>query len=187
MLVRKWIHFEDIPVGVKTVKNIDNKCQKARNCSRVLPALFSRSKSKGQALVEFTLVFILLLIVAWIPADFGLALYTGQLAQNAARDGARIAAADPNLVSGNCDMPCSSAPNGSALQAAANRLSSALLPGAHIDVTLQGGSSCNRLVTVTITGSYSFFFYRILRFLGVSAPTSVALTRQTSMRWEHQC
>jgi hypothetical protein len=48
----------------------------------------------GQALVEFTLVFLLFLVVAWIPADFGLAFYTGQLAQNASREGARIAAAD---------------------------------------------------------------------------------------------
>src|SRR6266511_6417393 len=53
----------------------------------------SRSTAKGQALVEFTLVFILLLVVAWIPADFGLAFYTGQLALNASREGARIASA----------------------------------------------------------------------------------------------
>lgn len=31
---------------------------------------------KGQALVEFTLVFLLVLVVAWIPADFGLAFYS---------------------------------------------------------------------------------------------------------------
>jgi Flp pilus assembly protein TadG len=64
-------------------------------------------RSSGQAAVEFTLTFLILLIVAWIPADFGLAFYTGQLAQNAAREGARIAAADPTLVSGtvSCVMP----------------------------------------------------------------------------------
>ena len=55
-------------------------------------------RSSGQAAVEFTLTFLILLIVAWIPADFGLAFYTGQLAQNAAREGARIAAADPTLL-----------------------------------------------------------------------------------------
>jgi Flp pilus assembly protein TadG len=38
-------------------------------------------QNSGQALVEFTLTFVLLLVVAWIPADFGLAFYTGQLAQ----------------------------------------------------------------------------------------------------------
>ena len=29
--------------------------------------------SSGQAVVEFTLVFLLFLVIAWIPADFGLA------------------------------------------------------------------------------------------------------------------
>ena len=70
-------------------------------------ALTSLTRSSGQAVVEFTLTFLILLIVAWIPADFGLAFYTGQLAHNAAREGARIAAADRALVSGttSCTMP----------------------------------------------------------------------------------
>src|SRR5919108_2093529 len=70
-------------------------------------SLTSRTRASGQAVVEFTLIFLLFLIVAWIPADFGLAFYTGQLAQNAAREGARIAAADRTLASGttSCVMP----------------------------------------------------------------------------------
>src|SRR5262249_44124954 len=62
--------------------------------------LTSLTRSAGQAVVEFTLVFLLFLIIAWIPADFGLAFYTGQQAQNASREGARIAASDPALGSG---------------------------------------------------------------------------------------
>src|SRR5678815_5160922 len=62
--------------------------------------LISLARSSGQAVVEFTLVFLLFVIIAWIPADFGLAFYTGQQAQNASREGARIAAADPTLGSG---------------------------------------------------------------------------------------
>ena len=141
----------------------------------------------GQALVEFTLIFILLLVLAWIPADFGLAFYTGQLAQNASREGARIAAADRNLVPGttSCTMPCASATG--VVKATADRLSSALLPGATITLTLAGGSTCGRLLTVTISGPYNFSFYRLLRFFGVNVPNSVTITRQTSMRWEHQC
>ena len=71
-------------------------CSVARgsNASTIL------TDSSGQGVVEFTLTFLLLLVVAWIPADFGLAFYTGQLAHNAAREGARIAAADSTLVSG---------------------------------------------------------------------------------------
>jgi TadE-like protein len=48
---------------------------------------------------EFTLFFLLFLVIAWLPADFGLAFFTGQLAQNASRE----AAADPNLVDGTCN------------------------------------------------------------------------------------
>ncbi len=53
--------------------------------------------NRGQAVVEFTLCFILLVIIAWIPADFGMMFYTGHVGQNAAREGARIASADPTL------------------------------------------------------------------------------------------
>lgn len=144
-------------------------------------------QNSGQALVEFTLIFILLLVVAWIPADFGLAFYTGQIAQNASREGARIAAADRHLVPGttNCTMPCASETG--ILKATANRLSSALLPGATITLTVDAGSSCDRLVTVGISGPYNFSFYQLLRLFGFNVPNSVTISRQTSMRWEHQC
>jgi TadE-like protein len=149
--------------------------------------------SSGQAVVEFTLVFLLFLIIAWIPADFGLAFYSGQLAQNASREAARIAAADPNLATatGSCNMPCSSAPAGTALKAAADRMSRALLPGALISVTLEpaSGTNCNRLAEVSISGNYSFFFYQLLQAIGVSSSEisdPVNIQRSTKMRWEHQ-
>src|SRR5574341_1727168 len=109
-------------------------------------ALTGLTRSSGQAVVEFTLVFLLFVVIAWIPADFGLAFYTGQLAQNASREGARIAAADPALASGtipgeiwttSCTMPSCS---GNILNETAARISSALLPGATINVTLDADS-----------------------------------------------
>ena len=149
-----------------------------------------RSSAKGQAAVEFTLVFLLLIVVAWIPADFGLALYTGQLAQNAAREGARIAAADSNLLAqtGTCTMPCSSQPVKSVMAETAKRFSSALMPGATITVDYPVGTVvCNQLVRVRVGGNYNFFFYRLLKMFGVGgnlATTSVV--HETTMRWEHQ-
>jgi TadE-like protein len=144
----------------------------------------------GQAVVEFTLVFLLFLIIAWIPADFGLAFYTGQLAQNASREAARIAAADPNLATttGSCNMPCSSAPGGTALKAAADRMSRVLLPGALISVTLEPaiGTNCNRLVEVSVSGEYHYFFYQLLETMGHTIPDTSNIVRSTSMRWEHQ-
>ena len=148
------------------------------------------ARSSGQALVEFTLTFLLLLIVAWIPADFGLAFYTGQIAQNAAREGARIAAADQTLASGiiECTMPV--CPQ-NILKETAARVSSALLPAAKITLTLEpepvSGTNCNRMVTVSVSGTYNFFFYQLLRWLGVSGNLSATpITRQTRMRWEAQ-
>lgn len=158
------------------------------HCYRGRRSLTNFSFASGQALVEFTLTFLLLLIVAWIPADFGLAFYTGQLAHNAAREGARIAAADSTLVSGttSCVMP---ACTGNIFQETAGRLSSALLPAATITLNLEPdtGTNCNRMVTVTVSGTYNFFFYQLLRLFGISAiPNTTPITRQTRMRWEGQ-
>lgn len=144
--------------------------------------------ASGQALVEFTLTFLLLLIVAWIPADFGLAFYTGQLAHNASREGARIAAADSTLVSGttSCVVP---ACTGNIFKETAGRISSALLPAATITLNLEPdtGANCNRMVTVTVSGNHNFFFYRLLHLVGVSGNLdSTPITRQTRMRWEGQ-
>ena len=144
----------------------------------------------GQAMVEFTLIFILLLVVAWIPADFGLAFYTGQIAQNAAREGARIAAADPNLPAAaatpSCNMPaCYTA--GNIYNETAARLPGAMMTGAQIFLTLDpAGAGCNRMVTVRVTGNYNYFFDQILRLTGVNTPPSTPMTRSARMRWEHQ-
>ena len=159
----------------------------------VIPhSLAARLNRKGQAVVEFTLIFILLLVVAWIPADFGLAFYTGQIAQNAAREGARIAAADPNLVAGPpaaptvCAMPaCYSA--GNIFNETAARLPAALLTGTQIFLSLEpAAAGCNRIVTVKVAGNYNFFFFQILRLTGMNVPNSAPITRSASMRWEHQ-
>ena len=154
-------------------------------------SLFYTRTMNGQAVVEFTLVFVLLLVIAWIPADFGLAFYTSQLAANASREGARIAAADPSYSTqvGNCTLPaCFSLADGTILKETANRLSSALLPGAIITVDPLSGPSCNQLVQVRVEGTYNFFFYQLLHLMGVTADLNTQpITRETSMRWEHQC
>ncbi len=145
----------------------------------------------GQGVVEFTLMFLLFLAIAWIPADFGLALYTGHLALNASREGARIAAADPGLASGTttCSLPaCYSLADGTVLKETAKRISSALMPAARISLTypVAGGVACNQQLQVNITGNYNYFFYRLLRFFGAPVPLGVQITRSTQMRWEHQ-
>ena len=155
---------------------------------RYVASFGSSVKNRGQAAVEFTLVFILLLIIAWIPADFGLALYTGQIAQNAVREGARIAAADPTLVAGTttCTMPgCYTA--GNILKETGLRLPAAMLGASTVSVVYpSGGAGCAQLLTVSVSGQYPFFFYKILRFVGIDV-TVPTITRSSTMRWEHQC
>jgi hypothetical protein len=152
---------------------------------------------KGQAAVEFTFVFLLLIIIAWIPADFGLALYTGQIAQNAVREGARIAAADPTLPAAvvavpsppGCTIPgCYTA--GNIYNETAARLPAAMLGTSTITVEYPDPTGpvagCGKLVKVEVSGQYPFFFYKVLRFVGINV-TIPTIVRTSKMRWEHQC
>ena len=156
----------------------------------ISPLCRFRLTHQGQTIVEFTIAIILFLVVAWIPADFGLAFYTSQIAQNAAREGARIAAADSTLVAGNttCNMPACYT-FGNIFNETAVRLPAALLTGASITVQYPAPGSvgtCNQRVLVRVQGQYNFFFYRILALLGAPVPAAVTVDRRTEMRWEHQ-
>jgi type IV secretory pathway TrbD component len=147
--------------------------------------------NRGQAVVEFTLCFILLLVIAWIPADFGLMFYTGHLGQNAAREGARIAAADAALPGGlplSCNLPCSGADD--LLQRIANRVANGIMSNVNTSVTLSSTgavTTCDQQVQVQISQDYYPFFYKILRMMYFSVPDVVTLSRSVTMRYEHQC
>ena len=135
----------------------------------------STRKASGQALVEFTLMFVLFLAIIWIPADFGLAFYSGQLAQNASREGARLAAATNPFNAGNIQTQVM------------NRMDSAILKNITANVVPPTCDSAlnMQLVTVTVAGEYNFYFYQLLRLLGFSAPDSVVISRTTTMRYEY--
>ena len=131
--------------------------------------------STGQALVEFTLMFVLFLAIIWIPADFGLAFYSGQIAQNASREGARLAAATNPFDVANIQTQVM------------NRMSSVVLRNVTADVlppTCDPGLNM-QVVTVSVAGEYDFYFYQLLRLLGLSAPNNVVITRTTTMRYEY--
>jgi len=153
----------------------------------ILLAKHVRAKNKGQAAVEFTLVFVLLLVVLWIPAEFGLAFYTTQIAQNAVREGARIAAADSNPVAGFCDIPaCYTGPN--ILKETSLRLPAALMRDIRVTLAVDpvSDTNCNEMVTVSATGTFRFFFYQIFKLMGLAASDTRQITTSTRMRWEHQ-
>ena len=132
-------------------------------------------RASGQALVEFTLMFVLFLAIIWIPVDFGLAFYSGQLAQNASREGARLAAATNPFDAGNIQTQVM------------NRIDSAVLKNISANVVPPACDSAlnMQVVTVTVAGEYNFYFYQLLRLLGFSAPDNVVISRTTTMRYEY--
>ena len=146
------------------------------------------ASERGAELIEFALVFPLLLLIVLGIVDFGFMFQRLEVVTNAAREGARIAAADLTMSSGttSCTMPSCT---GNILKETAARISSALMPAATISVNLEPdtGVNCNRMVTVTVSGTYRFFFYQLLRWFGVSQNlNSIQIMRQTRMRWEGQ-
>ena len=63
-----------------------------------------QNNQRGQSIVEISLITPLLLIALYIPADFGVSFFMGNLVQTAAREGARIGSglqksgSVPNLI-----------------------------------------------------------------------------------------
>ena len=151
----------------------------------------SSSRNKGQANVEFVLVFIIFLIIAWIPADFGLAFLSGQVASNAAREGARIGSATKTIDAAEiASETCRRLSIAFLTEPAANGdTKCAAFSNARVLVELVAGSgTCNQMVRVRVRGNYNYFFYQILNFIKVKTDlNSQLITRETLMRWEHQC
>jgi Flp pilus assembly protein TadG len=156
----------------------------------------SKRARSGQALVEFTLVFMLLLVIAWIPADFGLAFLTGQLSLNAAREGARIAAASNPIDEAEAAAETCKRVSMALFRDPGSDSGISCAPYSRARVSVEfpvappgaptGWGSCNQQVEVTVTGDYNYTFYRFLGFFGVPIEPSVRIERSTKMRWEHQ-
>jgi Flp pilus assembly protein TadG len=133
---------------------------------------------KGQSIVEITLMTPLLMVALYVPVDFGIMIFTGHLTQNAVRDGARIAATTDlldNTLATNL----------------ATRLNNNVPPRlASKQVTVNyyatGASNCAQSVEVIATGTYNFFWYRLIGLIGLAPQSSVTITRTTKMRYEHQ-
>ncbi len=145
---------------------------------------------KGQSIVEISLMAPLILIGLYIPADFGIAYFTAQLTQNAAREGARIASHLPQCSVGKppcftnlSSQACSS--TDAVVQEVCSRLP-ALLRSPSVSVNLSAGPPCMRSVNVQVSGQYDYFFYQMVRLLGFAAPNTVSIARATAMRYELQ-
>ena len=132
----------------------------------------------GQSIVEIGLVTPFLLIALYIPADFGIAYYTAHLTQNAVREAARIGVSTKDPF------------NNTAATAIANE-ALARIPSRLNSVTVTvtyffEPAPCMQNVLVTAQGSYSYFFYQMLRLVGATVPNTATITRASQMRYDFQ-
>jgi Flp pilus assembly protein TadG len=134
-------------------------------------------RSKGQSIVELTLLTPLILAALYIPADFGIAFYTAHLVQNATREAARIGASMNPFDQAKVENE------------ATNRLPTGRFAVDSVSSDLDGdsASTCMRRVLVTVTGTYSPFLYQLINLVVPGASvTEISITRSTAMRFDSQ-
>jgi Flp pilus assembly protein TadG len=136
---------------------------------------------KGQSIVELALITPLILVALYVPFDFGVSIYAGHLTQNVARDGARRAATTDLLDNAKATTL--------ATQIAAN-LPPLLTSGSttkRVTVNYYAtGANCAKSVEVIAQGTYNYFWYRLIGFLGLAPPSQLGIVRTTKMRYEFQ-
>ena len=145
---------------------------------------FKGLNSRGQSIVEISLITPILLIALYIPADFGIAMFTAHLTQNAVREAARIAVSDPDPAKN----PFNSAAAAAAKNAAVSRLPALLTGPPTVTVRYYAGgvANCMSFVEVTAQGNYNYFLYQLMRLFGATVSNTVQITRTTRMRYEFQ-
>ena len=169
---------------------------------------FLRS-SKGQSLTEFALILPFLLLLIGGVIDFGLAFFISQMIENAARDGARVAAtirssttaptapAFPatELTTCTVNSNCSSSSSKVLRAAAAGIPASNLFNGFTITSTFvnaTGATTSDAAVRVVVNGNFplaiigSFLNSTLPLVGGNSFDGNLPLSRAAVMRWEWQ-
>src|SRR5947209_19807849 len=117
---------------------------------------FLKKRSHGQAIIEFTLLLPLIIVIVGGLTDLGLAFYISVGVENAVREGARIAVTVSPLVA---DDP-------TVKQAVKDRIPPAnqcVLSTGYPTNTLPSSTTCEGNVTVTAEGTYNSMFLQIYR------------------------
>lgn len=134
---------------------------------------------KGQSIVEIGLMTPILLVALYVPADFGIAMLTAHLTQNAVREAARIGVSTKDPF----DNAAATAIRTEALNRMPARLTSKT---ATVTYYATGAADCLSFVEVTGQGSYDYFLYQIMRLFGATVTNSVQIARTSRMRYEFQ-
>lgn len=127
-----------------------------------------RGLESGSSLIEVALVLPILLVLSMGMLDFGRAFHTKSLLDQAAREGARLAAVtapDVPLVQG--------------------RVATVLAAGGVTPTsTTVDGPDGSRMVTVTVTATFAFVTPGVFAFVGGSYGNTLAMTGRSTMRSE---
>jgi Flp pilus assembly protein TadG len=149
----------------------------------------NRARQRGQSIIEITVITPLLLIALYIPADFGIAFYMGNLTQNAAREGARIGSglqkSDVSKGNGQPNLEFTPANALTVKDAVFSRLPGVLTKKS-VTVKFYDGTACMAFIEVTAQGDYNFFLYKLMGLFGSTVPDFVTISRTTQIRHDYQ-
>jgi len=166
-------------------------------------------KSKGQAITEFALILPFLLLLLGGIMDFGFAFFVGQMAENAAREGARVGATIrpptgtttfPSAEETSCQVDTDCGSSTSVIMGAAKDAldpAEGFFNGFTITSTFTPASApeaSDAAVQVIIQGTYNWFLIgplinSTLPLIGGGAgsfASDVSIARAATMRWEWQ-
>jgi Flp pilus assembly protein TadG len=138
---------------------------------------------KGQSMVEIAVISPLILVALYVAFDFGIAIFTSHITQNAVRDGSRI---------GSTTSPLDDAAAANLAAQVYNTLPQMLVSGTaspkRVTVThyTGGAAHCAQNVEVRAEGTYNFALYRLIVLVGMPAPAPIQISRTTTMRYEFQ-
>jgi Flp pilus assembly protein TadG len=129
----------------------------------------SRSSERGTALIEFTLILPLLLLLTVAAVDFGRAFYVKNVVEQAAREGVRLRAV-------------TSAADSATVRARVQQVVGAA------NVTLAGlsitGPLADKSVKVAVTAEFNWIFPGVFNLLGAGFTNPMSLTGEAVMRNE---
>jgi Flp pilus assembly protein TadG len=143
-----------------------------------------KKNERGQSIVELSLITPLILIALYIPADFGVAFFVGNLTQTAAREGARIGSG-LQKTGKVPDLIFSSSEANVVKTEVLDRLP-AFLKDKTVTVKFYSGTACLEFIEVTAEGEYNFFLYQLTNLFGGPVSNSVTISRTTQMHHKYQ-
>ncbi len=129
----------------------------------------SRSSQRGTALIEFTLILPMLLVLTVAAVDFGRAFYVKNVAEQAAREGVRLRAVT------------STADSALVRTRVADVLKSANVTLKNLAIT---GPSADKTVKVVVTAEFNWIFPGVFNLFGAGFTNPMSLTGEAVMRNE---